>query len=323
MTVIAAETLREGLLADYRDAYSSTRKTLDSRVSLIMDLNGFSDGRTSTRGFFEAPPHPRYQPQGKPIHEEGMEAQSFTIYNYPYSLRIPWHKDDREDDRTGSLRDMAAAGGKGHALIPERGLFDMLKSTTALLPGYPTAADGTAIFSSSARFGVSTGNSITVSSWSASGPAARGAFWSGVEQFGLFEDGKSQPLFSDDILDSPILVMFAMADLDIVSEALHAGLVAYAASTSNAGVDNVLMAGGRKFIPWPTARLATGTMILGLTGVPVKPLIMTPRTSIVESYADETNDTESRTTGKEYTQWRQRLGFGAGVVYGLLEITAS
>lgn len=323
MTVIAANVLREGLLADYRDAYNNTRRTMDSRLSYVMDLNGFTDGRTSTRGYFEAAPHPIYQPQGDPIHEEGMASRAFTITNYPYSLRVSWHKDDREDDRTGSLKDMAMAGGRGHALLPERAAFDFINGTTSLVPAVPNAADGTALFSSSTRFGASGGNSLTVTSWSASGPACRGALWAGVEQFGLFQDGKGQPLFTDDVLDSPILVIHAMADLDVVSEALHNGLVAYANSTSNAGVDNVLVAGGRKFIPWPTQRLSTGTMILALTGAPVKPLIATPRTQIVESYADETNDPEARNSGREYVQWRQRLGFGIGVVYSMIKIAAS
>ena len=252
-----------------------------------------------------------------------MAAKAFTIVNHPYSLRVRWHKDDREDDRTGSLREMAQAGGRSHALSPERALFDFLGNSASFVPNIPNAADGTALFSSSTRFEVSTGNALTVSSWSASGPAARGALWSGVEQFGLFKDGKGQPLFTDDVLDSPIMVIHAMADLDVVSEALHAGLVAYANSTSNAGVDNVLMSGGRKFIPWPTQRVSTGTMYLFLTGAPVKPFLMQPRTQIVESYADETNDPESRTTGWEYVQWRQRVGYGIGVVYSMISIASS
>jgi len=321
--VIAAQTLREGILADYRDAYSATRRDMDSRVGMVMDLSAFTDGRSQTRGYFEAAPHPSYQPQGSPIKEEAMEARAFTTINHPYSLRIPWHKDDREDDRTGSLRDMAGEGGRGHGILPERGLFDLLSGTASTIPAVPNAADGTAVFSSSTRFEVSTGNSLTVTSWSASGPAARSALWAGVEQFGLFKDGKGQPLFQDSHLDSPILVIHAMADLDILSEALHQGLVAYANSTSNAGVDNVLVEGGRKFVPWPTQRVATGTMYLCLTGAPVKPFLMQPRTQIVESYADETNDPESRNTGKEYVQWRQRLGFGVGVVYQVIKIVAA
>lgn len=321
MPVLAAQVLREGIVADYRDAYNSTAKTVDSRVGMLMDLGAKTDGRTTTRGYFLAAPHPAYQPQGDPIHEEGMADRSFTVTNYPYSLRIGWHKDDREDDRTGSLREAAAAGGRNHALLAERGLFDCLMATTSLLPNAPVAADGSAVSLASTRYEVATGNYLTVSSWTASGPAARGALWTCLEQFGLFKDGKGQPLFTSEQLDQPYLVICAMADLDILSEALHPGMVAYANSTSNAGVDNVLVTGGRKFILWPTQRLSTGAMFVYMTGAPVKPFLMQSRSPIVESYADETNDPESRNTGAEYVQWRQRLGFGVGEVYSLIRVT--
>ena len=324
MPVIAAETLREGLLSDYRDVYRTTGEDREiTNVGLVMDMNAFTDGRTNTRGYFEAAPHPKYQPQGDPIHEEGMTSRSFTIQNYPYSLRVGWHKDDREDDRTGSLNDMARAGGKNHRLLPVRAFFDLITDTASLLPAVPNAADGANMFITSTRFGVSTGNSITVSSWSASGPAARGAFWSAYEQMGLFQDGKGQPLHGASVLDSPVLVVHAMADLDIVAEALLMGTVAYANSTSNAGVDNPLQALGKKWIPWPTQRLATGTMYLFWTGAPVKPLLQQVRTPIVESYADETNDPDARNTGNEYVQWRQRLGYGIGLPYAAIKVTAS
>jgi hypothetical protein len=322
MPAIAANVLREGLLADYRDAYMETRRGSEPWVAEFMDLNGFSDGRTSTRGYFEAAPHPRYQPQGDPIHEEGMGSRNFTITNYPYSLRIGWHKDDREDDRTGSLRDMAGEGGAAHAGLFRRAALDLLGATTALLPATPNAADGTAVFSTSTRFGVSTGNSITVSSWSASGPAARAALWSGWEQFALFQDGKGFPLFKSDILNSKIIVLHAVEDTDILEEALLPGITAYAASTSNAGVENVLAA-KRKFELYADQGVTSGTMYLKLTGPRVPPFIATPRTAIVESYADETNSDTSRNTGDEYVQWRQRLGFGVGIVPSLVRITAS
>lgn len=327
MPIQAQNTLAEGMLSDYRDVYANTRRTLDSRVSLLMDLNWQTNGRTNTRGYFEAAPHPRYQPQGDAIHTESMGSKSFTVTNFPYSLRIDWHKDDREDDKTGSLRQMAQTGAKGHALLPERALFDLLAATTTTIPAAPNAADGTAVFSTSTRFETSGGNSLTSTSFSSSGPQCRAAIFSALEQVMLFKDGKGQPLFNDSDLDAPILVIHAVADLDIFAEAFHQGTVAYANSTSNAGVDNALTLNQpgymqRRFIPWPTSRLSTGTFYFACTGVPVKPFGMQQRTSIVESYADETNDPEARDTGMEYVQWRQRLGFGVGLPYGLVKVAA-
>lgn len=322
-SVIAGNVLAEGLLGDYRDVYMSTRRSLDSRLSLICDLGAFTDGRTNSRAYFEAAPHMRYVPYGDPTPEEGMGSKSFTIYNWQYKARVPWLRADREDDRTGSLPAMAQGAGESGALSPERGVFDMLLSTTSFIPAVPNAADGTTIFSSSTRFETANGNSLTVSNWNASGPAARAGLFTGIEQFHLYKDGKGQPLHTDQVLESPVLCIYAAADMDIMAEALHPGTVAYANSTSNAGVDNVLMAQNRKWIPWASSRLSAGTMILALTGVRVKPLLMQPRSKIRESFATEDNSDEARDSGKEYAQWEQRLGFGAGLPYGLIKISAS
>ena len=43
----------------------------------------------------------------------------------------------------------------------------------------------------------------------------------------------------------------------------------------------------------------------------------------VRAGSHRTNDPESRNTGKEYVQWRQRLGFGVGVVYQIIKIVAA
>lgn len=323
MTIQAAELLREGLLSDYRDAYFDTRNEPDPRVSLIMNVNAGADGRTATSAFVNPAPHPRYQPSGQPIHEEAMDAKSFVTYIYPYGLRIPFDLDDVADDRTNSLRQMAAAGGANHRLAEERALFDLLSDTTAFIPNVPNAADGTAIFSASTRFEKSTGNSLTVSSWNASGPAARAALWTAHQQFRTFKDGKGQPMHRDRVLDSPMLVIHAVEDMDVIAEALHMGLVAYANSTSNAGVDNVLVTGGRQFIPWPTSRVTSGEMFCYMTGRQVKPFLFRRREDIQESYGDLTNSEEAQKTNKGHVQWRQRFGVGVGVVDALLKVSAS
>lgn len=328
---IAAQTLREGMLSDYRDAYLDTKSDPDPRVGMVMDLNAFTDGKSNTRGFFDAPPHPQYSEQGEPIHEESMGDKSFTIINHKYALWIPFSEEDLMNDRTQSLRQAAAGGGANHKLLPERGLFDLLTGTASTIPNVPNAADGTAVFSSSTRFETANGNDLTVSNWNASGAAARGGLFTGLEQFALYKDGKGQPLHRDQVLTSPVVVMHAVQDMDVMAEVFNMGTVAYAASTatSNAGVSNVLTTaqpgGGRSssFIPWPTSRLSAGTVILALTGRAVKPFLMQPQTGIQEMYADDTNDPEARKTGQYGVGWKQWLGFGVGVVDSILRIEAS
>lgn len=319
--VIAGNVLAEGLLADYAGAYANTRRTPDPKVAMVMDLGAASFGRSDTRGYFEAAPHMRHQPMGDPVPEEGMDSKSFQIVNWPYALRIPWHKDDREDDRTGSLRAMAEAGGRSAGLSAERGLFDLLNGTTSFIPSVPNAADGTAIFSTATRFEVSTGNSLTGFS-AASGPAYRSGIYGALSQFRLFKDGKGQPLFTDDQLNQPVLVIGSAVDMAALQEAFHKGLVAYANSTSNAGVDNVLMLANSNLIFWMTQRVATGVAYVALSGAPVKPFLMQERGKIETAYATAENSDLSRTSQIEYAQWRQRLGFGVGIVPSLIKLAA-
>lgn len=319
--VIAGNVLAEGLLADYAGAYANTRRTPDAKVAMVMDLGGASYGRTDTRGYFEAAPHMRHVPMGEPMPEEGMDSKSFQIVNYPYGVRVRWHQDDREDDRTGSLRQMAEQAGASAGLAPERALFDLLNGTTSFIPSVPNAADGTAIFSTSTRFEVSTGNSLTGFS-AASGPAYRSGIYGALSQFRLFKDGKGQPLFTEDQLNKPVLVIGSVVDMAAIQEAFHKGLVAYANSTSNAGVDNVLALANSNLVFWMTSRVATGVAYVCLSGAPVKPFIMQERTKIQTSYATVENSDESRNTGHEYVQWRQRLGFGVGIVPSLIKLAA-
>lgn len=322
--VIGTPLTSEGMLADYRDVFLSSRRTMDPRVSLLMDLGAVTNGRSNTRGYFESAPHMRYQGYGDPIVEQAMDSKSFQITNYIYSLWIPYSRWDAEDDKTSSLPDAIRAAGKDGGLNPERGLFDLLLNTTSFVPIVPNAADGNAAFLAGMRHGVSTGNSITVSSWSASGPAARGAIWAAYEQMLLFQDGQGQPLHGQSVLDSPMLVLGSAADADVIHEAMHRGTVAYANSTSNAGVDNVLTMGGRKFLePWLSSRISTGTMFVALTGAPVKPFLMQERSAVREMYADETNDPEARRSGRFGIGWNQRLGFGVGLPYAIVKVTAS
>lgn len=315
----------EGILDDYRGAYQDVRKGgVDPRLGLIMELGAYTDGLTNTRGYLESLGHPRYQPKGDPVHSEGADSKNFQITNYHYSIRYEWYETDERADRVKGIPQAAAGAARNHALLPVRGAFDILTDTASLIPAIPNAADGSSLFSTSTRFEAANGNSLVVTSWSASGPAARAAIFTGLEQFGAYKDGKGQPLWENaGVLDNPVLVIHAMADMDIMAEVFHQGTVAYANSTSNAGVDNVLLTQGRKFVPWPTQRLSTGTMILGLTGLPVKPLVMQEWTAVIESWGDRTNSDECRTYNKKYAQVEQDLGFGVGLPYGLIKIAAA
>lgn len=322
-SVNAASTQTAGILADYQDVWMETRRAMDSRIGSVMDLSAVTNARTNTRAYFEAAPHMKYQPYGDPIVEQAMDAKSFSITNYVYSVEIPYSRWDAEDDQTGSLVEAVRMAGRDGGLNPERGLLDLMNNTTSFVPVVPNAADGNAAFLTTTRWGNAAGNNDVVSSWNASGPATRSAIWTAYKMMASYQDVHGQRWHPDDVLRSPLLIFGSSEDTDVIYEALNMGMVAYAASTSNAGVDNVLPKRLRFEDPWLTPSISSGTMFIFLTGVPQKPFLMQDRSPIQMWDFNETNDPEAARTGRYAFVANQRLGFGVGLPGGAVKITAS
>ena len=321
--VNASSTQTAGILADYQDVWMETRRAMDSRIGEVMEMDAVTNARTNTRAYFEAAPHMRYQPYADPVVEQAMDSKSFSITNYIYSIEIPYSRWDMEDDQTGSLVKAVRMAGRDGGLNPERGLLDLIGNTTNFVPVVPNAADGNAAFYASTRWGQADGNSITVTSWSASGPATRGAIWTAYKQFVGMQDVHSQRAHPDDVLRNPLLIFGSSEDADVIYEALNMGLVAYANSTSNAGVDNVLPKRLRFEDPWLTPSISTGTMYVFLTGTPQKAFLMQDRSPIQMWDFNETNDPEAARSGRYSFVANQRLGFGVGLPLNAVKITAA
>jgi hypothetical protein len=290
-----------------------------------MDLGISATNREHDFAYYEAAPHVELWPQGTTIPQDAMGSVGFKGYVHNWGRRVSWHRNDRADDQTGSLRDAANGAGQSAGLLPERFFFDLLDSTTLTLPGTVLAPDGAAFFATTAggaaRFGATNGNLLSGSGL-ATVSAVLTDFYRAIVQFKAFQDGKGQPLLMPEIVDSGALIIHSSADTEIMETAFlqkRQGIV----RGTDAGVTptNIVQDASRDVTLWGSPRIATGDWYVFLKNAPKKPTYTLDRQGLLEeSSIDGNTGDHTKTTGEEYVQWSLRQGAGIALPYGALKI---
>jgi len=326
-TVIASQVLANGLRTEFADTYSAIQnRQADSRLSLVMDLSIGATNREHEFAYFEAAPHMAQWSRGSSIPEDAFDSVSFTTPVYTWGRRIKWHKEDRKDDQTQSLMDIARMAGQSAALLPERFFFDLLTGGTDTLPAVPNAPDGAAFFATLAggsnRFGVSSGNLLT-GNGIASVSAIRTDYYNAIEQFKQMQDGKGPPLLSDEAIDSGVVGVHSAADTEAMEEAFMQRRQGEVLGT-DAGTtpSNLVQDASRNVTLWGSQRLATGDWYVFLRSPAKRATFMLDREGITEysSLEGDNNSDHTRTTGEEYVQWERRAGAGIALPYSAIKI---
>jgi hypothetical protein len=326
-TVIASQVLANGLRTEFADTYSAIQnRQADSRLSLVMDLSIGATNREHEFAYFEAAPHMAQWTRGSSIPEDAFDSVSFTTPVYTWGRRIKWHKEDRKDDQTQSLMDVARMAGQSAALLPERFFFDLLTGSTNTLPAVPNAPDGAAFFATtaggSARFGVTDGNLLT-GNGVASVSAIRTDYYNAIEQFKQMQDGKGQPLLSDEVIDSGVICVHSAADTEAMEEAFLQRRQGEVLGT-DAGTtpSNLVQDASRNVTLWGSQRLATGDWYVFLRSPAKRATFMLDREGIQEysSLEGDNNSDHTRNTGEEYVQWERRAGAGIALPYSAIKI---
>jgi hypothetical protein len=324
-TTIASQVLANGLRTEFADTYSAVQnRQADSRLSLVMDLSIGATNRQHEFGYFEAAPHMEFWRRGDSIPTDAMGSVQFTVPVYTWARRIPWHKEDRKDDQTQSLFEVARMAGQSAALLPERFFFDLITGNTNTLPAVPTAPDGAAMFATTAggvnRFGVSSGNLLT-GSGIATTAAILGDYYAAIEQFLLFQDGKGQPLLAPELVDQGVVIVHAAADLEAFEEAFLQKRQG-SSSADTGSPSNIVQDASRNVTLWASSRLATGDYYIFLKAAPKKPTFLLDREGVQEftSLEGDNNSDHTRSTGEEYIQWERRAGAGIALPYGAIKV---
>ena len=331
-TILSNNLLVNGLRTEFADTYQAIRnRQSDSRLGMVMDLSIAATNRNHDFAYLNAAPHMTYWERGESIPTDAMDSVQFNVPVYEWARRVPWSKWDRKDDQTQSLFDMARMAGESAALLPERFFFDLLTNSTDTLPAVPNAPDGAAFFTTSTRFGASGGNQLAVGGV-ATIQQVRAAYYSGLEQFMAFQDGKGQPLLSKETIDGGVLIIHAAADTEIFEETFlqqrqglgvttTGALSSSATITSVAPQSNVVQDASRNVQLWGSSRLATGTWYMLLQNPPKQATFLLDREGVQEfsSLESDNNGDHTRSTAEEYVQWECRHGAGIALPYGAIK----
>lgn len=330
-TVIASGVLANGLRTEFADTYSAIQnRQADSRLSMVMDLNVSATNRQHEFAYFEAAPHMEFWQRGDAIPTDAMDSVQFSVPVYTWARRIPWHKEDRKDDQTQSLFDVARMAGQSAALLPERFFFDLITGSTNTLPAVPLAPDGASMFAATAggadRFGVSGGNLISPGGGVTSAAGILGDYYTALEQFLQFQDGKGQPLLSSELVDAGVIICHAAADLEAFEEAfLQKRQGTVLGTDAGTTPSNLVQDASRNVTLWASSRLTSGDFYVFLKNAPKKPTFLLDREGVQEftSLEGDNNSDHTRSTGQEYIQWERRAGAGIALPFGAIKINNS
>lgn len=326
--VIASQVLANGLRTEFVDTYLAIQnRQADSRLADVMDLGVGATNRYHKFAYFNAAPHMEYWPRGDTIPTDAMDSADFTVPVYTWARRLPWHKEDRKDDQTQSLMDVARMAGQSAALLPIRFFFDLITAGTVTLPAVPNAPDGAAMFATTdggggARFGFLSGNLLT-GTGVASLSAIRTDYYTAIEQFHQFQDGKGQPLFADEVVDAGVIIIFGAANLEVFEEAfLQRRQGTVLGTDAGTTPSNLVFDASRDVTLWSSSRIGDNDWFVFLKASPKKPTFLLDREGVVEYQALEgdNNSDHVRDTGEEYVQWERRAGAGIALPYGAIKI---
>lgn len=322
--VISSAVLANGLRTEFADTYMAVNNRQgDSRLAEVMDLSIGATNRQHEFAYFEAAPHMDFWRRGDTIPTDSFKSVQFTVPVYTWGRRVPWHKEDRKDDQTQSLFDMARMAGQSAALLPQRFFFDIIQNVTTTLPAIPLAPDGVQMFDSGTRFGVSGGNIV---SWAGSTIAnIQQAYYNALEKFKAFQDGKGQPLISDDIIDQGVVIVHPATlteEMELAFLQQRQNIV-YGSNTAASSQSNLTLDSNRKVTLWGTSRITTtNSFYIFLKGMPKKPVFLLDRQGVQEytSLEGDNNSDHTRNTGEEYVQWERRAGAGISLPYGAIKV---
>ena len=324
MPVLAGASFAPGLRTEFLNTYTFVYDGIKDGLSKVMRLGLPSDKNQETYFFWESAPHVKRWIRGNTMPSKNFRGISYVAPNYEWAMSIPWHFADRQDDQTRSLPDQARRMGKSFAMLEERVFFEIITGTASLLPNIPNAADGSALYATTAgganRFGAANGNSLTSSGQSVQN--YQDDFFTTMSQYRKFQDTEGQPLWDESTLDGNVKIFFAAgANEENFKKAFAQGIVHSVLSATGAGATNIILDAGYKVKAIPTQRLSGNSWFTFLEEADVKAIFSQLRQPVSEIISTFENSDMTRKTGmEEFSMWA-RFGFGVGTPYSTIKQT--
>lgn len=326
--VMAGASFAPGLKTEFLKTYYRMYDGIDEEVSKYMRRGIPSDKDLETYFFWESAPHMKRWIRGTPMSSKAFRGVKYTASNYEWAQSIDWHFADEQDDQTKSLVDQARQLGQSSALVDERVFFQILTggSDAELLESLPTAPDGQNLYSttsdgSTARFGVTDGNSLTGTGVTQA--QIRTDFFSVMSQFRRYQDTEGQPLWDKRVLDSPVTILLPATGslMEAFGSVFQQELTHTVVSATGAAVSNIIKAMGFQVRLCFTQRLTGNSWYAILEGADVKPVFSQMRQSPAEINSDFPNSDDVRATGYKSLGFYMRQGYGVSTPYASIKVT--
>lgn len=255
-----------------------------------------------------------------------MPSVQFRLANLNWGRRVKWHKDDRDDDMTGTLVDAARAAGRSFSALPERWFFDLFNGTNLILPSVPLAPDGVAFFSATDgrgldRFNVSGGN-LVATSGVADPMAIIADYYTAIERYKTMKDDHGQPLHDDQAIDSGMVVVYGAHNTKVFEQAFEQRRLGelIAGTDGVATPTNILHDAARNTRLWGTQRITDDSWGVFMSNPPKKSCFVQSRAGLEEKFATMDNSDSARDRDEEYIQWKLRGNAGIALPYGAVKV---
>lgn len=331
-TPVTGATAR-GIRTAFVNTYTSMYKAQEARLREFVDMELPSDKLQEIYGYPTAAPHPRRWPRGENIPENVFDYVTYTVTNFDWGMKVPYHLNDVDDDQTRSALNMARQAGTNFGLLYERVVFQAILNTAdpALLPAIVNAPDGAAIFSTTNgaggnRFGIANGNLLT-GNGVATPAAIEQDYFAALAQARQFQDGQGQPLFPSELIDGGVLIIAGAANERNFRKAFEQRItgqilqnVAAAENVALAGMSNIILDAGLKVRIWLTSRITDNDWTVIFTAVPMKPFGVQVRQPLREAIYDMSNSDRTRGTKEAAIQWDARFGLAINLPYQMVRI---
>lgn len=329
-------TLRRGLRDAFDNAYETQAELTKELLEPVMALDLPSDTDQEFYSYFKDAPFPRYWPEGQEVMKAGFEAVQFSSINRDFGLEVEWKANDEDDNQnTTGLRTRASDTGRNFSFNRTDAFFDMLLGTTAFLPAVGNAPDGAAVFATTdgagnARFGATNGNLLTSTGNNtfSSSIVMRADLWRAVEQFHLFQNTQSKPLFPKQAHDQGYILYYGAANQDVFAEGYLANPAAVTYGTAGTDLaatspENSLFAGGIKIEGRAVQQITDNDAFLFMKGAPHKPFYHQNRMPPTEQVFDEGNSKGSARSGLRSMIWKERASYGPFLPYGVIKLNGT
>jgi hypothetical protein len=327
----AGALLTAGLRSEFSKVYYPSFDGIKEQLGDVMWLGVTSNKLTELYAYLESTPFPVRWDRGNVIGSKNMKSVQFSVTNRDFGRRIYFHVNDLADDQTSSLYAQARALGQNWATLAERIFFQILGALTDndLLPAVPNAADGSALYISTTRFGSSDGN-IVSQTGSSTAQQIITDLMSAQRRFIEFQDTEGQPLWNAGDVSKGMVMFYGPSIILPVTQAMtsmsvHSTIAG--SSTTNvqtgARIDNVLKTGGIDIKPVVSQRISDSKLYLFLKGLPdyKKPIFQQVREPFFEAQGNWETSDHVRDTGEMYIQFRSREGYGIPVPFATIRVS--